>query len=207
MSKKQKTWLIIGIIVFVVILGLILDNKKENTQGGGQKTETAKYSDSPSQNTFDALSCAFARELKAAANSIRKEEVHKEYLQKYKNFFNSTPHIDGWKGEICSIKEEKGEIENVGENWILYKKISFGVEVKNSDRTATTFVSCTYKFPNDDADNDAMFNAIKNIADYSKVYVSGNVTNFSNGEVALYYDERLDGFVLGLTPTKIEALK
>jgi len=208
MSNENSTRTAIkGVVWFIVILvSLILVLRACIWCGDDeQKTATtkAKYSVS-AQNTLDSLSCVFNHEFKNAANSIKKDEINKEYLKKYKDFFNSISKIDRWEGKIFAIKEEKGDIEVVDEKWILSKQISFVIEMENSDRTAKIYINCRHKFSENDAENDVVFNAIKDIADYSKVYVSGDVMKYSDGETAFYYEERLNGFVLGLNPTKIE---
>ena len=137
-------WLI-GIVVVIIVVVRACGGC------GGSENTKPKYSDIPSQNTLDSISCAFNREFKDAGNDIRKAELNDLYLQKYKEYLNSLSNITGWKGSIFSIKEEKGDLENINGTWIIYKDVSFVIEMENSDNTAKIYLNCKHKFPEKDA--------------------------------------------------------
>lgn len=197
-NKKDKRT---GCITFFVlcVISLII---YYTCNDGSTKPQ---YSDIPTQNTLDSLSCSFNREFKDAGNDIKRTELNDVYLQKYKDFFNSLPDITGWKGVISHIEEEKGELEMIDEHYVIFKKVSFRIAMENSDKSATIWLNCKHKFLEKDAENDIVFNTVKNIPNDSKVLISGKVVRSEDdGHAIFYYDKNVKGFVLGVNPTNIE---
>jgi hypothetical protein len=111
------------------------------------------------------------------SNDIQKKEFYNKFDKELSSYLDSIKIFTNWKANIKDIKTR--EIRG-------YTEISFELYYKPGEYQEISFF-CSYLVKSDSLKNDYLYNAVRNISDYSTVYFDGFIKKDKNNNVIYDY--------------------
>lgn len=155
----------------VIIIGLLLfiygcDNHNKNTSifENRQQEDFNNFLKTKDEQNF-------------SSNDIQKKEFYDKFDKDLSSYLDSVKLFTNWNANIKDIKTR----ERNG-----YTEISFELYYKPEENREISFY-CSYLVNSDSLKNDYLYNAVKNISDYSTVYFDGFIKRDKNNNVIYDY--------------------
>ena len=170
-----------------------------------KQTDRYYYNDIPSQQVFNQLLNEFGRELINSENNTRR--VRELYLQKIQEHLDKLSHIEDWRGRVKDARKENGTFRKVGDILVAVPRMSYVVEMRNSDNTVSMFFICRLDNVSGvwgrTQEQRHIEKAKRHFSSKENVLWSGEITRLSNGDMEIYYDGNLGGFAVVISPKRI----
>lgn len=158
-------------VLLFAVLGLFMANCNPQTSKKQSKTQQQSF------NEFLNIK----KELEyRQGNDIQKKEFFKQFETDLFKYLDSVKVFTNWKGQIKDIKTKEFDKSTLLEFEIFYEPEKY---------REITF-HCSYLVNNDSLNNNYLFNKVKNLSNYSTVYVDGFIKRKLDNTVS-YYMENL----------------
>ena len=111
-------------------------------------------------------------------NDIQRKEFFKQFEEDLSNYLDSVKLFINWKGQIKDIKTKE-----YGNSTLLEFEIFYSPEQYRE----ITF-KCSHIVKTVDLESDYLFNEVKNISNYSNIYVDGFIKRKMDNSVSYYME-------------------